>query len=111
MRNNITRRYWRIAAFLILLLAAGIYFYAGARPDPRFSLTTLQGMTPEQVISRLGPPRIDQRLPQWGGWNARSENELGPLKFYYYDRYGWKGYEYAIIFKDNHVADVRYGTK
>ena len=43
------------------------YVAYGARPDPRFTVANLAGLTPAQVFARLGPPTIDPRLPKWGG--------------------------------------------
>lgn len=99
---------WTILAFIILF---ALYIGWGASPDPRFSLAHLNGMTPEQVIAQLGPPRIDLRLPKFEGWTPAMQESVGPLKFYYYDEYRWRGFEYCIIFHDNHVSDARFGTK
>jgi hypothetical protein len=58
--KNSKKNFW-IGAFLFVCLV-GIYFYWAARPDPRFTLANLQGLTPDQVIARLGPPEFDSRL-------------------------------------------------
>ena len=98
----------RIIVAVIALVA--VYIYWGAIPDPRMNLASLKGMTPQQVISRLGPPRVDQRLPKFGGWTPAQQQTVGPLAFYYYDN-RWRGFEYAIIFNNNQVSDVKIGTK
>jgi hypothetical protein len=115
MARNLTKRptvrLMRRCACVVFGAAVAIYFYYGLRPDPRFKVASLRGLTTAQVITRLGQPRIDGRAPAWGAWTPAKEPDLGPLKFYYYEKYGWKGYEYAIIFKNDKVVDVKIGTK
>ena len=48
--------YWRRWASIFLVILLVIYFYWGAIPNPQFTLAKLKGLTPRQVIARLGPP-------------------------------------------------------
>src|SRR5271170_1868522 len=43
--------------------------------ESRFKLDKLRGLTPDEVIGRLGPPRVDPRLPKWGSWKPTKEND------------------------------------
>ncbi len=101
------RRY--VLAALILLIA--LWAYRGLRWDPRFDIKTLGGLTPNQVISLLGPPTVDPRNYKPNGWTPAEEMAGDPLKFFYEDGYGWLGQEYAIIFRQDKVAEVKRGTK
>src|ERR1700678_1451579 len=74
----------------ILLVLIGIYIYWGSKPDPRFTLAKLQGLTPDQVITRLGPPDMDPRLPKWGGWTPQNSGGT-PLILYYEGGWEWRG--------------------
>jgi hypothetical protein len=64
---------------------------------PDYSERDLLGLTPEQVIARLGPPDGD---PRQHGW--RTEDKDGPLEF----GYGWNWAEMLIDFTENHVTRV-----
>jgi hypothetical protein len=110
-KQSFTIRFARRFAVIIACVLLALYFYHGSHPDPRFTLSNLKGLTPSEVSNRLGPPVVDPRLAKWGGWTPNNEKDLGPLRFYYYDRYGWKGYEYAVVFENGKVVDVKYGTK
>jgi hypothetical protein len=60
----------------------------------------LNGLNPDQVIANLGSPDFgDPRGTRW-----TSEATDGPLYLYYH---GGFNQEYAILFKDNRVAEVK----
>jgi hypothetical protein len=86
-------------------------FWSGARPDPRFNIENVRGLTPDQVIARFGPPRVDPRRPEEGGWTPTSEPTSGPLVFNYVDHGSWMGWEHSIFFEDGKVSRVQHGSK
>jgi len=99
---------WR----LVKWIGAGTfiaYLIWGALPDFRFSYEKLNGLTPGQVIGRVGPPDYDERKDTWNPWTSEKEKsgKCGPLRFYYEDRHSWRGIEYGIEFEDNHVVLVQ----
>lgn len=111
---------------LALVFALIAHFIWGIRsPDPRYTMQNLGGLTPDQVIARLGPPPFpgdprqgDREDPKQKPWTPELEGELGPLQFYYHDNGKtavWipphNGHEYGIIFKNGHVAEVLVGSK
>jgi hypothetical protein len=110
-----------IIALFVAIVAAVFLGIAGLTvwgwyPDSRINITELGGLTPIQVIARLGPPRSDPRAlsnsPRYKSWTPEHEPELGPLVFYYHDSFPhWRGYEYEITFKNNHVVQVRMAHK
>lgn len=105
-KNPRVRR-WIIGVLLVLL---GIYIYWGSKPDPRFTLVNLQGLTPDEVIARLGPPDVDPRLPKWGSWTP--QNKYGELLiFTYRSGWDWRGFNYGVVFENNHVVKVSVGAK
>ena len=122
MDQSQSRAKWRrrVAArvgFAALLLLSISCFIWGKYPDPRFQTSKLIGLTPEEVIQRLGPPRVDPRIakpkPYWpreAPWSPDNEAVQGPLRFYYYD-HRWMGFEYGIIFEHNRVSKVMVGSK
>lgn len=111
---------------LVLIVALALaYIVWGAYPDPRMNMAELGGLTPDEVIARVGPPRIDPRkTPLYKNpdghletWNAdlAAKGAYGPLTFIYNDSGSflcrWQGYEYALVFKNNRVARVVVATK
>jgi hypothetical protein len=61
MRFNRNLLHALVLLVIVVLLAA--YCSWGSHPDPRMNMKHLGGLTPEQVIARLGPPRYDPRKP------------------------------------------------
>jgi hypothetical protein len=102
------RRIWPIAPLLLLTVLA-ICTYRGVRWDPRFSAQNLNGLTPHQVVKRVGPPDVDPRADRQHAWTPADEAAGEPLKFFY-DR-GWAGQEYMIVFKHDHVVSVSRAVK
>ena len=102
------RRQWTTIIALVVLAPPALYW--SWLPDSRITIEKLRGLTPDQVVARLGSPRHDPRKPQLDGWTPAQEPQLGPLMFGYYD-YSLAGREYLIIFEDNKVVEVRTGTK
>ena len=95
-------KYLLVGAPLLVLFA--VVSFRLFRFDPRFSLSHLRGHTPDQIISELGPPDFDPRTttPPW------DEKEDGPIVF---DYHGPMFQEYAIIFGNNRVVEVKRTTK
>jgi hypothetical protein len=96
---------------ITVIVALIIYFWCGNYPDPRFQLSRLKGVTPEEVISLCGKPDSDDRSERAGSWTPEKESALGRLTFAYEDRWRWRGFEYGIIFHNNKVDEVRIGEK
>jgi hypothetical protein len=97
-------RQWAVPIAIILLIAYGIW---GAFPDPRFRLSKLRGLTPAQVVARLGPPTDERHVPPPGS----SENE-SLLIYDYASGYRLGGFSYGVIFgKDGRVRYVLVGSK
>lgn len=95
---------------LVAMILLGIYAIWGAMPDRRFTLANLRGLTPNQVVSRLGAPDVDPRLPKWGGWTP--QNKYGELLvFSYVDKWRWRFFTYGVEFKNNQVVAVYVGEK
>jgi hypothetical protein len=92
-------------------LSAGVFIVLTNEPDSRFTLSHLAGKAPDDVIKELGPPVVDHRSPQDGGWTPALEPKLGPLVFVYRERVGWRGFEYAVFFRRGQVSEVRVGEK
>jgi hypothetical protein len=71
---------------------------------PRYSEKNLLGLTPNQVVERLGPPSYDPRRALFGstrpGWT--NEEQDGPLVLGYYR--GWT--TVSIEFKNERVVAV-----
>ena len=86
------RRLMCLAAFVVLVG----YIVAGIVPDRSFEISKLRGLTPQQVITKFGKPRM-----KW--WGA------GNLFFLYDDSWRWAAFRYSVIFKDGHVVKVRVG--
>jgi hypothetical protein len=92
----------------------------GIFPDQQMSLEKLHGLTPEEVISKLGTPRYDPRVPdprypQVHTWSPERESTAGPLQLEYNDQRfllcRWRGFGYMIGFENNHVSNVDVGAK
>ena len=66
-KKRVSMLFWLIPSpsvviVLILFSALVAYIFWGvSRPNPRVTIQELRGLTPDQVISRLGPPRSDSR--------------------------------------------------
>ena len=78
MRNRIA---WFVAA---ALLAAGFGFYrylmwGAATPNPHMRLGELQGLTPDQVTARFGPPHQDPRRLNPGKRKGGKRKGVGSL--------------------------------
>lgn len=86
----------------VLLLLLGLGGYRAFAWNPKYDLQRVQGLTPDEVIARLGQPDFD---PRKQGWN---EKEWGPLQFDYNEFFG-KGY--LLTFENNHVVRVNRGRK
>jgi hypothetical protein len=107
---------FQAAVLLIVVAVLAAYCTWGSHPDPMMNMKHLGGLTPDQVIARLGSPRWgDPRKPQPNSldkpWTPDQEAVRGPLTFYYYSRYRWRGFSYEIIFENNHVVRVLIGHK
>jgi hypothetical protein len=87
------------------------WVWAGAQPDPKFGIDNLRGLTPDQVIQRLGPPTSDPRRPEFGGWTPSLEPKDGPLVFIYDENRGWAGWGHGIVFDNGKVSKVVDGHK
>jgi len=100
----------RVGALLLFVFVTvfALWAYRGLRWDPRFTLEKLGGLTPDQVISAVGRPTEDERTL---GWKPSDESARQYLHFFYDDRWGWEGQEYAVIFKGNRVVEVRRAIK
>jgi hypothetical protein len=64
---------------LVLVLILTSWVYLGVRSDPRITIDKLRGLTPNEVISRLGQPDVDPRLPAMGGWSIADQADGTPL--------------------------------
>ena len=97
--------YWaRWAAVPVVVLAVW-YFFWGAVPNPQFTLSNLKGLTPSQVIARLGSP-TDRRYSA-----PPNTVDQSALTFDYEDPYRWSGFSYSVIFgKNNRVKWVLVGS-
>lgn len=73
--------------------------------EPKYDSRNLVGLTPDQVVQRLGPAWYDPRRVGPRGW--QSEQRDGPLSLAY--RSGVFGV--TIDFRDNKVFNVRHFTK
>jgi len=110
-----------IRAFIILIAILFCFMFwefgEAMRFLPRYQEKNLLGLSPDQVIARLGEPDYDPRkaFPLKGkpstGWNTTqpswtSEEESGPLVLGYYLR--WT--TCRIEFHNDHVVNVQiYG--
>jgi|GEM_PF-5692809 len=99
-----------IVVFIVVLL---LYSAWRVLPDSRFRMNTLGGLTPDQVIEKLGKPDYDSRYDKSNPWSMEREKngENVRLQFFYEDQERWVGYEYGVEFRDNHVITVRVGVK
>lgn len=73
--------------------------------EPKYDLKNLTGLTPAQVVQRLGTPYYDPRLPSTNGW--KNEQVDGPLALAY--RSGV--YYITIRFSGDKVVRVDHYTK
>jgi hypothetical protein len=71
--------------------------------EPKYDLRNLVGLTPAQVVQRLGPPSFDPRVTD--GW--KSEQEDGPLSLGYTSGV----YSITIRFNNDRVFRVDHYTK
>ena len=95
-------------------------------PNPHISVVELGGLTPDQVIARLGPPgpfpfsdprKPNPNDPKFPPWTPDQERERGPLVLEYDDYVLYKnghnndwfpphvGHSYGIVFEDGRVAE------
>ncbi len=96
--------YWRRWAATLIVILSLVYFYWGAFPNPQFTLSNLGGLTPHQVISRVGTP--DMRFE-----TTPPDKNYSALTFDYDDPYRWCGFSYGVIFgRDNRVQWVLVGS-
>ncbi len=86
---------WRTVA-RVAIASVVVYLLWGAFPDRSFEISKLRGLTPRQVITQFGKPRM-----KW--WGA------GNLFFLYDDSWRWRAFRYSIIFKGGHVVKVSVG--
>jgi hypothetical protein len=118
MSDQLTKsggRRFRFRIKIVMLVVAALIICRvvwGALPDSRFTMDKLGGLTPEQVIDRVGPPDYDGRNDTSDPWTPEKEKEgkCGPLILTYKDRHSWRGIEYGIEFEDNHVVLVQSGA-
>jgi len=100
----------------ILLSVLLIYLVWGAFPNPRMNMQELGGLTPDQVVARLGSPHYDPRkLPHPWTPEREAKGEDGPLTLCYGDSdffpWRWRGFGYAVVFENNQVVRVQVGSK
>jgi hypothetical protein len=87
---------------LLLLLGLILVVQTGALMFiwPSYSERNLLGLTPDEVINRLGKPSMDPRRLGW------REDRDGPL----FLNYGWNWTTTSIKFENGHAVQVRqYG--
>ena len=95
--------HWGALVFLAFFIA---YIVWGVYPDPRFRLSKLRGLTPEQVIARLGPPTDKRHAAPPDDTTNESL-----VVFDYEGRYRWGGFSYGVMFgKNNRVKYVFVGS-
>jgi hypothetical protein len=108
LMQKIRRRKLLISIIAIMVTYIVVWNVLCSRWQARFSIDNLRGLTPDEVISRLGPPDLDPRLPEFGGpWKAGDDQKRGAL-FFDYSAYGWV---YSIVFKNNHAYMIASGRK
>jgi hypothetical protein len=106
---TIARRILTATVLVVIVIAAlAVWMNRLWSFDSRITLQNLKGLTPTQVANQLGPPNVDPRLPRFGGWSTSQEATVGPLVLYYH---GPMGQEYAIVFTNGQVSDVKVGRK
>lgn len=98
------------AAVIFIAITFGAWAYRGINGDPRMRIGNLRGLTPAEVVARLGPPDYDPRrlTPPW---TPADEQKGHPLKLYYHDRWSWLGHECGIVFKQGRVVQITAGTR
>jgi hypothetical protein len=97
------RGFLSIAAFFFLAWSANFVLGGGIMLLlPEYSEGSLVGLTPDQVIERLGPPWGGD--PRKHGWE---ESRDGPLLF----EYEWNWTSTTIQFRENQVEHVWRGSK
>jgi len=98
--------YWRRWAGTAIAVLAIAYFYWGAFPNPQFTLANLKGLSPAQVIARLGPPTDKRHAAPPDDTTNESL-----VVFDYEGRYRWGGFSYGVMFgKNNRVKYVFVGS-
>jgi hypothetical protein len=81
------------------------------QPDPRINMKSLGGLTPNQVLARLGPPTSQLQTP-WPTANPlnpedHSSPQIDSTLFFYsgsFPHANW--YRFAVIFQGGHVVQV-----
>lgn len=101
LRRGDYRRRWAGTFTVVLAIA---YFYWGLFPSPQFTLANLKGLTPQQVISRVGTPAMKfQTTPP--------DTDCSAMAFDYHDPWRWCGFSYGVIFgRNNRVQWVLVGS-
>ncbi|HEY1685504.1 MAG TPA: hypothetical protein VGG19_12130 [Tepidisphaeraceae bacterium] len=96
-------------AYLLALFFWGIWMPL----EPAYQLKNLQGLTPSEVIKRLGTPWNDPRVVPWYAsksttWHVwKNEEEDGPLYIDYVE-----GWDMCVIgFHNNQVVSVKFYQK
>jgi hypothetical protein len=91
------------AAVAGLYLTSCLWWGVWINWEPKYDLKNLSGLTPDQVVQRLGPPWFDPRATD--GW--KSEQENGPLAL------GYRSGAYGIVirFNNNKVVSVDHVVK
>ncbi len=109
MRPGAMRKYtyWCQWVWPMVIIALIIYGIWGAYPNPEFKLSELRGLTPSQVIARLGQPMDKRQSPPPGSSSGRSL-----LTFDYASKYRWGGFDYSVMFgRNGRVKYVLVGSK
>jgi hypothetical protein len=91
------------AAAAGLYLTSCLWWGVWINWEPKYDLKNLSGLTPDQVVQRLGPPWFDPRRDE--GW--KSEKESGLLVLAY--RSGTYGI--VIRFNNNKVVSIDHVVK
>ena len=71
------------------------YFIYGLNPDPRITLANLNGLTPTQVVARLGTP----------------EYSALPTEMIYTTPLRWRQFAYTVWFESGKVVRVDINEK
>jgi hypothetical protein len=90
------------AVAIALYLTSCLWWGVWTKWEPKYDLKNLVGLTPAQVVGRLGPPDFDSR---GNGW--KSEAEDGPLSLAYKSGTYWV----AIRFSHGKVVRVDHTQK
>lgn len=89
---------WRTVA-RVAIASVVVYLLWGAFPDRSFEISKLRGLTPDQVIARLGEP------------TSRSRGEGDGKLFFGYQDWRWREFRYGVVFRHGHVVKVTVNGK